>query len=152
MIRIDIEDPDQPAIRRMLADGEANSAALYPAESNHHLPLAALRAPGVLFHVARDADGHALGTGAVVLRGEWAEIKRMWTAETARGQGIAAEVLRALEAAAAARGVRILRLETGVHSHAALALYRRAGYAETGPFAGYAPDPLSVFLEKRIAS
>ena len=33
---------------------------------------------------------------------------------------------------------------------AALALYRRAGYAERGPFGEYASDPLSHFFEKAI--
>jgi putative acetyltransferase len=150
MITIAIEDPAQPGIIRMLEEGEAHSASLYPAESNHHLPLDALRAPGVLFHVARDETGRALGTGAIVLNGDWAEIKRMWTDPAARGRGLAALVLRRLEKQAAARGVRILRLETGIHSHAALALYRRSGFVEIEAFEGYAPDPLSVFMEKRL--
>jgi putative acetyltransferase len=150
MITIAIEDPAQPGIIRMLEEGEAHSASLYPAESNHHLPLDALRAPGVLFHVARDETGRALGTGAIVLNGDWAEIKRMWTDPAARGRGVAALVLRRLEKQAAARGVRILRLETGIHSHAALALYRRSGFVEIEAFEGYAPDPLSVFMEKRL--
>lgn len=150
MIAITIEDPAQPDILRMLEDGEAHSASLYPAESNHHLPLDALRAPAVLFHVARDATGRAVGTGAIVLKGDWAEIKRMWTEETTRGQGVAAALLTALEASARARGVRVLRLETGNVSHAALGLYRRFGYAEIAAFEGYAPDPLSVFMEKTL--
>lgn len=149
-LRVAVEDPDQPEIRRMLAEGEAHSASLYPAESNHHLPLDALRRPGVLFHVARDADGRALGTGALVLHGDWAEVKRMWTDGAARGRGVARAILAALDAAARAHGVAVMRLETGVDSHAALALYRAAGFAETGPFAAYAPDPLSVFMERRL--
>jgi putative acetyltransferase len=44
----------------------------------------------------------------------------------------------------------VARLETGVVSHAALALYRRAGFAEREPFADYGPDPLSVFMEKQL--
>ncbi len=149
-LRIAIEDPDQPEIRRMLEEGEAHSASLYPAESNHHLPLDALRAPGVLFHVARNAGGRALGTGAVVLHGDWAEVKRMWTAPEARGLGVARALLSALEDAARVNGILTLRLETGVASHAALALYRAAGFVETGPFADYGPDPLSVFMERRL--
>jgi putative acetyltransferase len=150
MIAIAIEDPGQPEIIRMLEAGEAHSASLYPAESNHHLPLEALRAPGVLFHVARDAAGAALGTGAIVLKGDWAEIKRMWTDPAARGRGVGALLLDRLQAEAAARGVRVLRLETGIHSHPALALYRRFGFVEIAAFEGYAPDPLSVFMEKRL--
>ncbi len=151
MSQITVEDPDQPAIIAMLRAGEAYSAALYPAESNHHLPLAGLRASGVLFHVAREADGKPVGTGALVPQGDWAEIKRMWTEPQARGQGVAQMVLTALEAAALRLGIRVLRLETGVRSHAALALYRRAGFIEIPAFEGYAPDPLSVFMEKTLA-
>ena len=146
---IAIEDPAQPEIVAMLQAGEAHSARLYPAESNHHLPLDALRAPGVLFHVARDAAGRAIGTGAIVVKGDWAEVKRMWTAPDARGQGVAAAMLTALLNAARVRGISLLRLETGVHSHAALALYRRHGFVEIEAFEGYAPDPLSVFMERR---
>lgn len=35
-------------------------------------------------------------------------------------------------------------------SHAALALYRAAGFSERGPFDDYKPDPLSVFTEVRL--
>ena len=44
----------------------------------------------------------------------------------------------------------MLRLETGIHNTEALALYRRAGFAECAAFGDYAPDPLSVFMEKRV--
>ena len=43
-LKIAIEDPSQPEIIALLRDGEAYSAKLYPAESNHHMPLDALRA------------------------------------------------------------------------------------------------------------
>ncbi len=68
----------------------------------------------------------------------------------ARGRGIARGILAALEQAARDEGVQLMQLETGVHSPEALALYRRAGYRERGPFGPYAPDPLSVFMEKSL--
>ncbi|GGF38990.1 acetyltransferase GCN5 [Aliidongia dinghuensis] len=147
---IRIEDPAQPDIVLLLEHGEAHSAELYPAESNHHLPLDALRAANVLFHVARDAGGRAIGTGAVVLNGTWAEIKRMWVEPEARGLGLSKAILDTLEAAARAAGVGMLRLETGVVSHAALGLYARAGFVPCDPFADYRPDPLSVFMQKDL--
>ena len=49
--------------------------SLYPPESNHHLPLDALRRPEVRFLVARDAEGKALATGAIVLRAGWGRYK-----------------------------------------------------------------------------
>jgi putative acetyltransferase len=146
---IAIEDPAQPEIVRLLRDGEAHSAALYPAESNHHLPLDALRAPEVRFLVARE-HGRALGTGALVLHGDWAELKRMWVEAEARGRGTSKALLAALEAIAREAEIRALRLETGVASHEALGLYARAGFVPIAPFADYQPDPLSVFLEKPL--
>lgn len=149
-ITIRQEYPAQPDVIELLRQGEAHSAALYPAESNHHLALDALKAPEVRFLVARDAGGKALATGAVVLRGDWAEIKRMWVVEEARGLGLSKTVLAAVTEAAVREGVRTLRLETGVDSHAALGLYEKAGFRRCGPFGEYGPDPLSVFMEKAL--
>jgi putative acetyltransferase len=151
-LRIRLEDPAQPDIITLLRDGEHHSASLYPAESNHHLPLDALRAANVRFLVARDGSGNVIATGALALFGDWAELKRMWVVPSARGNGVSKTVLEALEAIAKQEGVRCLRLETGIENHAALALYARAGFARRDPFADYRPDPLSVFMEKQFAA
>jgi len=150
--RIAMEDPAQPEIVALLRDGEAHSASLYPAESNHHLPLDALRATNVRFFAARNFSGGAIGTGAIVLNGAWAELKRMWVIPEARGVGVSRVILAALEACAHDEGVRTLRLETGVASHDALALYTRAGFERCDPFGDYRPDPLSVFMQKDIST
>jgi len=149
-MRIALEDPDQPEIRAFLRDAATFSASLYPAESNHHLPLSALRAPGVLFHVAREEGGRALGCGALKLQGGWGEVKSMWADPAARGTGVGRALLAALVEAGRAHGLACLRLETGIHNRAALGLYRAAGFAERGPFEGYGPDPLSVFMERAL--
>jgi putative acetyltransferase len=44
-----------------------------------------------------------------------------------------------------------MQLETGIKQPEAIALYRKFGYAERGPFGSYQPDPLSLFMEKRLA-
>ena len=54
------------------------------------------------------------------------------------------------ETIAREKGLPFLRLETGIHNAEALALYRRAGFAECAPFGDYVLDPLSVFMEKRL--
>jgi putative acetyltransferase len=144
------EDPAQPDVVELLRHGEAFSASLYPPESNHHLPLDALQRAEVRFFVARDAEGKALATGAVVLHDNWAEIKRMWVDEAARGRGIARQILNVLMAEAGDAGVEKLRLETGVANHAAVALYEQTGFRRREPFADYRPDPLSVFMERRL--
>lgn len=149
-LKIAIEDPSQPEVIRLLRDGEEHSAELYPAESNHHMPLSALRASHVRFLVARDASGRAVGTGALALNGAWAELKAMWVVPEARGLGVSRSILAALEACARREGVRILKLETGVNNHAALGLYARSGFTPCDPFGDYRPDPLSVFMEKDL--
>jgi putative acetyltransferase len=144
------EDPAQPDVVELLRHGEAFSASLYPPESDNHLPLDALRRTEVRFFVARDAEGKALATGAVVLHDNWAEIKRMWVEEAARGRGIARQILKVLTAEAGGAGVERLRLETGVANQAALALYEKTGFKRREPFADYRADPLSVFMERRL--
>lgn len=150
-IQIETADPGNPDIVALLHDGERYSASLYPAESNHILPVEALRADNVRFVVARDECGAVVGTGALVLFDGWAEVKRMWVVPSERGKGVSKAILGDLEARARGAGVRLLRLETGVKNDAALALYSRAGFTRCAPFADYGPDPLSVFMKKAIA-
>ena len=59
---------------------------------------------------------------------------------------LAEKLLAALEAKARQRDCHTLRLETGIHQHAAIALYTRNGYQTRCAFAPYQPDPLSVFM------
>lgn len=148
-IQIACESPLSPEAAEMFALSDAFAAALYPAESNHMVDAGLLAEPNVIFCVAR-ANGQALGCGAAVLCDGYAEIKRMYVHDHARGLGLGARILAFLEQESAARGARILRLETGVISHAARRLYEKCGYYQIGPFGDYWDDPLSVFYEKII--
>ncbi|MGI4858994.1 MAG: GNAT family N-acetyltransferase [Janthinobacterium lividum] len=150
-MKIAFEDPMRADVLALLQHGEEESARLYPAESNHHVSAADLLSPDVLFQVARDPEGAAVATGAVVINGDWAELKRMWVEPPARCRGVSRAMLTSLIAATRARGVRWLRLETGVDSHAALTLYGKTGFVVRGPFGDYHPDPLSVFMERDLS-
>jgi putative acetyltransferase len=145
------ELPDQPDVVRLIEALDAYAMALYPPESNHLLDIAALSDPAVTFLVVRDGD-EAVGCGAVLRdpRG-FGEVKRMYVRPDQRGRGIAKRVLTEIEKIAHDSGLPMLRLETGIHNTEALALYRRAGFIECTPFGDYAPDPLSVFMEKRVS-
>ena len=144
------ERPDQPDVMRLIAALDAQMTALYPAESNHLLDIAALSDPAVTFLVVR-AENEVVGCGAILNdpRG-WGEVKRMYVRPDRRGRGIGWRVLAGLEAIAREIGLRLLRRETGIHNTEALGLYRRAGFVEREAFGDYAPDPLSVFMEKRV--
>ncbi len=149
-IEIALEDPAEPEVAPLLQASDAYMASLYPAESNHMLDVASLRQPHVAFLVAR-VDGKALGCGAVVDSGEgWAEVKRMFVSPAARGLNLGRRLLDEIEAIAARRGARVLRLEMGGAQPEALGLYRSAGFVEIGPFGAYRPDPLSIFMEKSV--
>lgn len=147
--RVRIESPRQDDVGRMLASLDAYLEALYPPQSNHILPLDELCRPNVRFLVAR-RFGEALACGALVVEERYGEVKRMYVAPAARGQGLGREILCCIEAAAAREGLALLRLETGIHQVEALSLYRASGYVDCEPFGSYLADPLSVFMEKRL--
>ncbi len=144
------ERPDQPDIVELIEALDAHAMSLYPPESNHLLDIASLCAPDVTFLVAR-INGEAQGIGALLhdARG-WGEVKRMYVRPEWRGNRLGAVILEELEEVARQESLPVLRLETGIHNTDALALYRRAGFQDCAPFGDYAPDPLSVFMEKRV--
>ena len=147
---VERESPDQRDVIAMLSQADARSASLYPAESRHGSSVADLVAANVRFFVARQ-DGAALGCGGfVLLETDTAEIKRLFVKASVRGQGVGRALMVAIEAAVRAEGARVLSLETGVKSSEALGLYRSFGFAQCESFAAYHPDPLSVFMTKRI--
>ncbi len=150
MTEIRVESPDQPEVHALLRASDAYMASLYPAESNHMVDVTTLMKPNVTFLVAR-SEGRVVGCGATVkMGGDWAEIKRMFVSPAARGQQLGRKLLDALQVAARKQGATVLRLETGISQPEALGLYRSAGFKEIGPFGGYKPDPLSLFMEKAL--
>lgn len=147
--RIRQEPPGQPDVLALIEELDAYQKPLYPIESFHGIDLAALSQPHVLFAVARDAQGVALGCGAMVIGDAYGEVKRMYTRPEARGLGLGRRLLAFLERQAQARGCALFRLETGYLQAGALRLYQRCGYVRRGPFGDYTDDPTSVFLEKQ---
>jgi len=147
-IAIHLESPARPDVLALIEELDAYQKPLYPLESFHGIDLAALTRPDVLFAVARDTQGLALGCGAIVVGADHGEIKRMYTRPEARGRGIARRLLETLERQARERGCTVFRLETGYLQAEALLLYARCGYQRRGPFGDYTDDPNSVFMEK----
>lgn len=134
----------------MLARLDAYCAALYPAESNHLLDIASLMQGDVLFLVARDVDGAAVGCAALVNKQHYGEVKRMFVDERRRGLGTGRKLLEHLVMFARMSGLSVLRLETGIHQPEAIGLYERLGFERCAPFGDYRDDPLSLFMEMRL--
>jgi len=104
--------------------------------------------PAGFFFVAW-LDGGPAGCGVLKAGdGGTGEIKRMWTAPSARGLGIARKVLRTLEVKASEMGLTMVRLETNRVLTEAQALYRQEGYQEVAPF--NAEPYAHYWFEKRL--
>jgi putative acetyltransferase len=151
-MRVTKETPDQPDVIALIAELDAYQDSLYPAEARYALDLASLKEPTVVFAVARDSNGRALGCGAVVISERHGELKRMYVRQESRGQGVARQVLKELEASASRIGCKVLLLETGPYQSEALAFYEKQGYVRRGPFGTYPEHPLSVFMGKALAT
>jgi putative acetyltransferase len=149
-MRVTIETPDQPDVIALIAELDAYQDTLYPPEARNILDLAGLKKPNVVFAVARDAAGAAIGCGAVVVFQGMGELKRMYVRQENRGQGVAQRILEELETRAAAMECRELLLETGPYQPEALAFYKKQGYVRRGPFSTYPDHPLSVFMSRTL--
>ncbi len=145
---IKLETPNQPEVVALIDLLDAYQLSLYPPESVYALDMNSLLQPNVLFAVARNMDGAAVGCGAIVVTPGYGEVKRMFVHPSARGQGVAQRLLGMLETEALARGCRQFMLETGPSQPEAIGLYQRLGYRVRGPYGDYRDDPLSVFMEK----
>jgi len=70
-----------------------------------------------------------------------AEVKRMYVAPSARGTGVAALLLAALEESARDNGMHRMILETGQQQPEALRFYAKCGYAEIPNYGYYKNEP-----------
>jgi putative acetyltransferase len=149
-IRITREDPRQADVRLLIAESDGYLQALYPPESNHLIDANELAAPEVVFLVAR-GGGKPLGSIAFrIISPGHAEMKRLFVRSSARGTGLGRRLVVALEEAARQQRIDRLSLETGIRQPQAIGLYRASGYQECPPFGTYEPDPLSLFMTKRL--
>jgi DNA-binding MarR family transcriptional regulator/GNAT superfamily N-acetyltransferase len=126
--------PNSAAARRCLAAYFRELTARFeggfnPGEGDS-APEEEMAPPNGFFVLAR-IDGRPVGCGGLRrIDKHIGEIKRMWTAPEARGQGVARRVLHELETLAREAGVDTLRLDTNRVLVEAQAMYRREGYRE----------------------
>jgi ribosomal protein S18 acetylase RimI-like enzyme len=149
-VSIELERPNSPDAMSLIGELEAHLESIYPRESRHGLNIEQLLAQSVAFFLLR-ADGAPAACGGIKLVGsEYGELKRMYVRPQFRGRGFGDMLLEQLAGYAHARGVGLLRLETGVHQRAAIRMYERAGFYRIAPFANYTNDPLSLCYEKSL--
>jgi GNAT superfamily N-acetyltransferase len=73
-------------------------------------------------------DGGTVAVGRGTVDGEWLGVTAVEVDESARRQGLATEVMRALWRWGAAQGARRSHVEVTTDNHPAVALYRQLGY------------------------
>ena len=137
-VQVAVCDPRHPNARRAVRAYVAELSDRFEDGWDPSLSISAadeeLTPPAGLFLVAT-LYADVVGCGALKFHhGAPAEVKRMWVSPAVRGLGLGRRLLAELEAHAAARGVRTLRLETNRALGEAVSLYRTAGYREVAPF------------------
>lgn len=139
---------DEQQVQDLLRLHASGMLANSPAGSCHFLDLSGLQAADVTFWSAW-AGEDLLGMGALKqFDATHGEVKSMRTVPAQLGKGVGAAVLEHILAAARARGLTRLSLETGTAPafEPAIRLYTRYGFAPCPPFGSYVEDPHSRFF------
>lgn len=160
-----------PQVLALLEEHLAGMRAASPPECVFALDLNGLRRPEITFLTAwrlppdaapgtePEAVGELVAMGALkeltpttATAGGHGELKSMRTSARHLRQGAARAVLTELLSLARERGYARVSLETGSTPpfDAAIAMYRRFGFVECGPFADYREDPFSRFMAKAL--
>ena len=121
----------------------------YPPQSRHAFSVDKLVREGVVFFITY-YEGQLAGCGGVKMFDDYGEVKRMFVRPIHRGRGLGKAMLNRVADFARSKGVKVLRLETGIYEVEAIGLYESWGFSRRRPFGEYVEDPLSVYLEKQL--
>lgn len=123
-----------------------------PEESVHALDQETLQDTSVTFFSYREGKELAACGAIKQFANNAAELKSMKTKDGFLRRGIAQLLLAHIEKYAIEQGLEALYLETGSAEafYPAVAMYKKNGFTECGPFADYQSDPHSLFFKKCI--
>lgn len=153
-MRIEAGDLSDPRIVTLIRHHFETARANTGRGSAHVLDLSGLSSPDIRLWSLWEQDT-LIGVGALkVIEPGHGEVKSMHVAEAARGRGAGRFILGHIITAARAAGLTRLSLETGSWPYfkPAVVLYRRAGFIACPPFAGYKPDPNSIFMTRDLTA
>lgn len=85
--------------------------------------------------------GYAVGKLLLTSAGALGEVENIAVAADSRLQGIGGELIRAVVEWCASHGAKEVELEVRAGNHAAIAMYRRTGWRQTGRRPKYYQDP-----------
>lgn len=148
MFAITPADPDSPESRALLRELGAVLAAITGSDGTASFDAADVRGERACFLLARDADGRAVGCGALrPLADGVAELKRMYARP---GSGAGQCLLAALERQASAFGYTEVWLETRRVNARAVGFYGKHGYLVIPNYGQYVGRAEAVCLGKTL--
>ena len=139
-------DPDDPAALWCLGEYFALLCARIPGINQDHVPLPdpkadLYRPPHGAFLIAWSdtlpVACVSLRTLEPTLGPDLGEVKRLWVAPEARGQGLARRLMLAIEDQARALGLTSLNLDTNAALTEAIAFYEKTGWTPTDAYSGF---------------
>ncbi|MED5503229.1 GNAT family N-acetyltransferase [Vibrio campbellii] len=152
-MNIEVDNLERAEVIALLEEHLQDMYATSPPESVHALDLDRLKAPEVTFWTGW-REKQLLGCAAIKeLDEQHAELKSMRTTPSARGQGVASQLLIHVIDQAKQRGLRRLSLETGSMEffEPARLLYEKHGFVYCEPFGDYELDPNSQFMTLELS-
>ena len=152
VVTIAAADPDSPDARALIVELGAELTRVTGHFTAWSYAPADAHAPRSAFVIARDADGRAVGCGAIrpidQHAANIAELKRMYARAGTHGVGHA--ILTHLEGVAGEFGYTHIWLETGVENERAIRFYERHGYGRIPNFGPYIDQPEATCLGKEL--
>jgi GNAT superfamily N-acetyltransferase len=149
MIHVAKADPLSSDSHSLIERLSAALAAITGSSGKHSFNIDDVQADRALWVLARDAQGMAVGCGAIrPLSADTAELKRMFALR--EGEGIGSAILQYLENAARALDYREIKLETRRVNHQAVVFYQKQGYVQTDNYGVYIDRPEAVCFVKRL--
>jgi GNAT superfamily N-acetyltransferase len=152
MLKLDVVDPRGPEAAELIGALSAELARRYDYMedgSGGFKPEDALGPRGA-FVVGRIGRS-PVACGAIrPLKGDVAELKRLFVKVDFRGRGYAKDIVSELEHQARVRGYKTVRLETGIRQPEAISLYQSLGYRRIPNYGEYRDSGMSVCFEKTL--
>jgi ribosomal-protein-alanine acetyltransferase len=149
-----VTDRDVRAARRADIAALAALESLFPGDRLSRASFRHLLTRGHAGVWVRTERDRVVGNAVVLYRhgSRRARLYSLVTHPDCRGRGIGAQLLARAERAARERGCERMTLEVRPDNTAALALYRRCGYAETGRRRGFYEDGSDALCLERPLS
>jgi GNAT superfamily N-acetyltransferase len=144
---------DSPVARRLIGELQSEYVERYGGPDATEVDPEEFAPPGGGFLVAY-LCGQPIGCGGFRrFDDQTAEVKRMFVLSGWRRQGLARELLKALESAIVVAGYRNVRLMTGGEQPEAIRLYQTSGYRVTADGYGIYKDEAGArFFSKALIS